>query len=320
MTLLGELRAATGGEVKEADYRGVDPNRGRDASLAWRLRQPVVPAAKAVFRSIGWVTADLRCAPDYLVVGGKRTGSTTLARNLAASEDVLPLVPEREDRKGMYYFDAHFDRGERWYRSHFPLERTRDAARRRQGRAVVVGEASPYYLHHPHAPERAARFARHARIVAVLRDPVDRAASHYRERVRQGIEHLESFEEALEAEPERLAGEWERMLDDPSYVSLAHLNHGYLAQSHYADAVERWIDAFGRDQVLVLRSEDLFAAPEATLGVVRRFLGLAEIDLGEAQHFNRLPGSAIDTHLDERIRRAVAPDQQRVAQWIHHAE
>ena len=95
------------------------------------------------------------------------------------------------------------------------------------------------------AAQRLAREVPDVRIIVSLRDPVERAYSHYKERVRHGAEPL-SFEEALEAEPGRLNGEAERIVRDPSYRSKAHEDHSYLAQGRYLDMLPRWF-AFSRE-------------------------------------------------------------------------
>ena len=280
------------------DHRGRDPERGHDKGLAWRLRQPVVPVVKSGLRAYGVATAGSRTLPDFLVIGAKRGGSTSLYRNLVRTPAVRPLFPRAADIKGTYYFDVEHGRGERWYRSHFP-------ARRRPGDRV--GEASPYYLSHPHAAARAARLVPEARIVAVLRDPVARAHSHYQERVRQGIETLPTFAAAVEAEDDRLAGEVEHMLEDPTYVSWNHLNFGYLAQSDYAAGLGRWLAVFPAEQVLVLRSEDLYADDAAVLAQVRGFLGLDAERPAETKQWNRTGSSDLDPGLARELADRLAP-------------
>jgi hypothetical protein len=307
------------------DHRGVDPERGRDKGLAWRLRQPVVPIVKAGLRAYGMATAGRRTPPDFLVIGAKRGGSTSLYRNLVRTPGVLPLFPKAADLKGTYFFDVEHARGERWYRSHFPTTAQRRQAEQRG--PVAVGEASPYYLSHPHAAARAAALVPDARIVAVLRDPVARAHSHYQERRRQGIETLPTFAEAVDAEPARLAGEVERMLEDPAYVSWNHLNHGYLAQSDYATGLGRWLDRFPAEQVLVLRSEDLYADDAAVLAQVRGFLGLEADRPVETRQWNRTGSSDLDPGLARELAERLAPSVEALEQrlgwpagtWSAHA-
>jgi len=288
-----------------ADHRGNDPERGADAGLAWRLRRPLVPAAKRALRRYGMATAGGRVRPDFLVIGAKRGGSTSLYRNLVRTPGVLPLFPRQADVKGTYYFDVEFERGERWYRSHFPSTAIRDQAAVLG--PVAVGEASPYYLSHPRAADRAAGLVPDARIVAVLREPVARAHSHYQERVRQGIETLPTFAAAVEAEEERLAGEVERMLDDPGYVSWNHLNFGYLAQSDYAAGLGRWLATYPAAQVLVLRSEDFYADDAGVLAQVRGFLGLEAGPPADTRQWNRTGTSDLDPGLARDLAQRLAP-------------
>lgn len=294
-----------------ADHRGTDPERGADAGLAWRLRQPLVPTGKWALRRYGMATAGGRGLPDFLVIGAKRGGSTSLYRNLVRTPGVLPLFPRQADVKGTYYFDVEYDRGPRWYRSHFPSTAICDQAAVRG--PVAVGEASPYYLSHPRAADRAAALVPGARIVAVLREPVARAHSHYQERVRQGIETLPTFAEAVEAEAGRLAGEVERMLDDSGYVSWNHLNFGYLAQSDYAAGLRRWLAAYPADQVLVLRSEDFYADDAAVLAQVRGFLGLEATPPDETRQWNRTGTSDLDPGLARELAERLASSVSALA-------
>ncbi len=291
-----------------ADHRGTDPERGAGAGLGWRLRRPAVPAAKWALRQFGVLTAGGRVLPDFLVIGAKRGGSTSLYRNLVGTAGVLPLFPRPARIKGTYYFDIEYHRGERWYRSHFPSSAIRDQAAVLG--PVAVGEASPYYLAHPTAATRAAELVPTARIIAVLRDPVARAHSHYQERVRQGIETLPTFAAAIDAEAGRLEGEVERMQEDPGYVSWNHLNFGYLAQSDYAAGLRRWLVAYPADQVLVLCSEDLYRDDAGVLAEVRAFLGLEDRPTGETRQWNRTGSSDLDPGLAHELTERLAPSVQ----------
>lgn len=294
------------GSKAEFDFRRTDHGRGDDKSLLWRLRRPVVPAAKRAIRSYGAATASQRVLPDYLIIGAKRGGSTTLARRLVATAGVTGLFPAREELKGTYYFDVNHSRGTDWYRSHFPTRKALGDA--------VVGEASPYYLSHPHAAERAYQLVPNAKVVAVLRHPVDRAFSHYRERVKQGVETLPSFEAALEAEHSRVGGERERMLEDPGYVSWNHLNFAYRDQSRYGQSLTRWFEHWPADQVLVVRSEDMYADPHAMVNRVRAFIGLDEVVANaSAKDFNRLPQADVDASTRAHLWQEFAADQRDLA-------
>lgn len=203
-------------------------------------------------------SAGERPLPDFLVIGAQKAGTTSLLEYLCEHPAVLPPV-----RKEVHFLDHEFERGPAWYRAHFP--------RRRPG--ALTGEATPYYLFHPLAARRAAAVVPGAKLIVLLRDPVDRAFSHHNHELALGFESL-GFEDAIAAEPHRLAGEEERILADPRYRSFAHQHHSYLARGEYARQLERWLECFGRDRLLVLSAEDLFADPRATVLRTQEFLGL----------------------------------------------
>jgi Sulfotransferase domain len=137
---------------------------------------------------------------------------------------------------------------------------------------LIVGEASPSYLFHPLAPERVRTLVPEVRLIAVLRNPIDRALSHYNHEIERGTETL-PFEEALDAEEQRMEGELERMLADPAYFSYAWWNFTYLSRGRYAEQLERWFAVFPREQLLVVSSTDLLDRPAAAYAEILSFLG-----------------------------------------------
>ncbi|MGI9254548.1 MAG: sulfotransferase domain-containing protein, partial [Thermomicrobiales bacterium] len=176
--------------------------------------------------------------PDFIVIGAQRSGSTSLYRYLSAH----PLI-EAARIKELHYFSLHHQRPLAWYRSQFPLNLPP---------GHITGEATPYYLFHPHAARRIAETAPRAKLIAVLRNPIDRAHSHYHHELARGVEWL-SFEDAIRAEPERIAGERERLLADPTYASAPYQSASYLSRGRYAEQLREWLDIFPRDQLLIVR-------------------------------------------------------------------
>jgi hypothetical protein len=227
--------------------------------------------AKKASRFVTVPTAELRPLPDFLIIGTQRGGTTSLYRYLCAHPQVAPAVLN----KGIHYFDTAYPKGERWYRTHFPSTPYRAWMRRRAGVSkTVTGEGSPYYIFHPLGAQRIAACIPEARFILLLRDPVDRAYSHYQHEVARGFETL-PFEEALEREGERLAGEEEKIRADDAYISFEHQHHSYLARGRYLDQIQRWNTFLPGDQLLVIDSADMFEDPDGTYGQVLSFLGLA---------------------------------------------
>jgi hypothetical protein len=226
--------------------------------------------AAATLRSrevLAGLTAPWRTLPDFLIIGTQRGGTASLYYNLTRHPGVAPAV-----RKEVHFFDVNYRRGLRWYRGHFPARGQMEVMRRRHGRAVT-GEASPYYLFHPAAPGRVRAALPHAMLIVMLRNPVDRAYSHYQREVGKGRERL-SFEEAIEAEPARLHAEAERLGTDESYSSDGFRQHSYLARGIYLPQLQRWMAEFPRDRFLILESEEFFTDPMRVLIEVEAFLGL----------------------------------------------
>lgn len=268
------------------------------------LNRAVRESAKRVLRHYGRVTADLRRGPDFVVIGAKRGGSTSLYNYMLEHPNTVPMFPGRQHIKGAHYYDTRYARGLTWYRSHFPIEVGGRPLARPKLSPAICGEASPYYLFHPLAAERLAHDYPDVRIIVVLRDPVERAYSHFKERTHHGGETL-SFEEALDAEADRIRGEEERILADNSYVSAEHENHSYLAQGRYLDMLPRWFKFFPRKQIHIALSEEFYADPNRQVNEVWKFLGLPPSRLRSRVRYNYLPapGMAPETrrHLQESL-------------------
>jgi hypothetical protein len=222
-------------------------------------------------------TSRWRALPDVLVIGAQRSGTSTLYRHLGHHPDVAPSL-----RKETEYFSRRFARGERWYRAHFAFTR----------RHRTCFEATPDYLFHPLAAGRAATVVPAARLVVLLRDPVDRAWSHYHHMVALGHEPLD-FDAALAAEDERCAGDLARLGDDPSHDPVALLRYSYAGRGRYAGQLARWLDHFPAERLLVVRSEDLFADPAAEYQHILDFLQLARWEPAGFVNVSRVAGSRL---------------------------
>jgi hypothetical protein len=178
---------------------------------------------------------------------------------------------------------------------------------------AITGEASPYYLFHPLAPGRIARALPEVRLIAVLRDPAERAYSQYQFERRHGFEDL-PLAEALDREPERLAGEAERMLREPGYESFAYRHHGYLARGRYAEQLERLFELVPPARVLLLQSEALLADPDAVLARVWSFLDLPPYTLRRTRRLDAGSYDPMPDDVRDRLRRYYGGHNQRLRQ------
>jgi hypothetical protein len=285
-------------------------SRGRKALVRARrrLRRPA--------RRFRVATRHLRILPSFLIIGAQRAGTTSLFDYLSRHPDVAAPSGGEESvawPKELHFFDEKSWRGLDWYRSFFPTAVARRVARLRGG-DLVAGEATPFYLFHPFVPERVAATLPDVRLIALLRDPTERAYSHYQLMRRKGWEDL-SFPEALAAEPERLAGE-EPFLADPHYRNHHHRHHSYVARGLYAEQLERWLAHFPREQLLVLRAEDFLAHPAEVYAEVLGFLGLREWRLDDFTPRNRKPYAAIEPAARVLLEERFAEPNARLARLL----
>ena len=188
--------------------------------------------------------------PNFLIVGAMRSGTTSLFAGLR-THPALFLPPKKELR----FFDVNFDRGLDWYAGFFSGG----------GSAVARGEASQTYMYDGSAFERMASTLPDARLIAILRDPVDRAYSHYwlnRARSREPL----GFAAAIDAEAERLrhASPTDRFF------------YSYVDRGRYIGQLDRLLSKYERSRLLVLLFDDLLERPSETFAAVHRFLGVEE--------------------------------------------
>lgn len=281
-------------------------------------KHPAVEAAlsagRVVTRTAGVLSVPVRPGPDFLLVGAKRGGTTSAYFHILSHPEVLPLfpsaklLPKGRDTKGTSFFTYNFHKGSIWYLSHFPSRAQRLVHQRRSGHPAVAGEASPYYLFHPLAAQRAHDLVPDAKILVALRDPVDRTHSAWREQTRNGVEKL-GFEEALDAEEQRLGREAQRLVAEPDYISFAHEFQSYASQSRYAESLARWFALFPREQIHVWASEDYYADADATVRGITGFLGLDPSRLPAIeQRLNAAPKSDMAPATRERLQRYFADD------------
>lgn len=298
--------------------RGRSAGRGRLTSraLTRRLRKllpdPVVRLLRRMVMRWGLLTVRARMTPSVLVVGAQRSGSTTLFRLLSEHPEMLRPT----SMKGTGYFDDQHHRGPRWYQSHFPL---RAVARRRERRlglpvgAMRTFEVSGFYLVHPLAADRIAAELPGVHVVALLRDPVERAHSAYRHEYVRGFEEL-SFEEALAQEEARTAGEVERLAADPEARSDVLRHHAYLGRGRYAEQLQRFVDALGADRVHVVDADDFFADPVAQMQALEHDLGLRAWTPPSVERWNRAAGAPLDPTLREQLSTYFAASDDALAQ------
>ncbi|HCB03038.1 MAG TPA: sulfotransferase [Nocardioides sp.] len=280
-------------------------------SVRAAMPHPVKTMGRAVSVRVGTATAGRRQLPSFIMVGAQRAGTTSLFRALMAH----PLIHSANYHKGVNYFDVNYHRDFSWYQGHFPTT----AGLRRQQRSVqgdpITFEASGYYMWHPCAPERMARHLPDVKILAMLRDPVERAFSAYKHELARGFE-TESFERALELEDERMAGVVERMVADPTYQSSVHRHQAYVRRGQYAEQLNRLREYFPAEQIHVIESENFFEQPESTYVRLLEFLELPLSMPDRFDRWNGRPSSPMAPETRARLREHYVSHDRDLAEFL----
>lgn len=197
--------------------------------------------------------------PDFIIIGAQKSGTTPLYFFIKQHPQVVYKKGE------VHFFDLMFHKGTGWYKRRFDPRPTQNH---------LIGDKSPYYMIHPLVPKRIRNLYPDVKIVAILRNPVDRAYSHYWHNVRHGRETL-SFEEAIKAEPERLKGEKWKIIHDPAHKGENYRHFSYLKRGVYVEQLKHWLRFFPKEQIFIISSSDLRTKPDVVMSDLFAFLGVA---------------------------------------------
>ena len=278
-----------------------------EGPTTWKAR------AKQAVRAYTVPTSRLRPLPEFLIIGAQRTGTTSLYKYLSEHPQFRSATLKT---KGVHFFDTRYEKGMAWYRAHFPTSVYRAMFKARHGVDLVTGEAAPYYLFHPHVPYRLHQHLPNVKLIAMLRDPIERTYSQWQHELSRGFEHLDSFEAALDAEPGRLAGEVEKMNADPDYKSHSHQHYSYMARSRYADQVETYFSLFAREQLHFIKAEDFFADPGVEYAKVLEFLGIKPHSLGDYKKHNGYKRTPMAAETRARLEQHFADSNARLEKLL----
>ena len=152
-------------------------------------------------------TGNLRTLPDFLIVGVAKSGTTSMYNYLIEHPTIHPINIEKEYRyplkKEVRFFDRYYNLGTRWYKAHFPLKFSKFVQKNLKKNSFLTGESTPAYFHNPLVPKRVKQLLPKVKLIFLLRNPIERAFSHYKHNKKLNFENL-TFEEAIKIESKRL--------------------------------------------------------------------------------------------------------------------
>ncbi len=256
--------------------------------------------------------------PTFIIVGAQKSGTTTL-------HDLLGQLPQVwvSDPKELHFFDKHHERGLPWYQEQFRPAPGQQA----------WGESTPFYLYKDRARRAMTDALPSASFIAILREPISRAYSHYWFSRSKNAEQIGTFAEAVEAEPARLSAKRD---GQPAKGS-------YLDRGRYHRQLVDLAARVGRERILVHLTDDLRDDPLGVLRQTCRFLGVDEENVGdvqvrarntfgdrtvnsersgferaerEADQFSGESYPSIDPDLERDLRARFRDDNARLSEWL----
>lgn len=246
--------------------------------------------AKEINLKLRWFINKDRMLPGFIIVGAQKSGTTSLYSLLSQHPELLP-----SKTKELHFFSGGIDseidnykKGFNWYQSHFPPVKEENEGK-------IAFEATPIYLFNPLVASRIKKALPNVKIIVMLRNPVDRAVSHYFHEKRKSVDPL-SIINALEEEEERL----KPVLQAKSYKDKAFIHYSYKSRGLYADQLKNYYKHFSPDQIHVINCDEFFYDQPLVLNKVFKFL------------------SVDDNFIPQNIRsRNVAKNKERLDQGVY---
>ncbi|MEG4073310.1 tetratricopeptide repeat protein [Microcoleus sp. Pol14C2] len=293
---LGEALTRQGKIAEAIDfYRTVSYKQSFASLISKRTGKMPVPQADTGKMPVpqNWNLKPVK-VPNFIIIGSQRCGTTSLYTYLAQHPQILTPI-----KKEMDFFSWHFDRGIDWYLAHFPPMPS--------GEEFVTGEASPSYFDSREAPERLYSLFPEAKLIVLLRNPVDRAISQFY--------RLSGLNWEARSLDRVISDEVERLNQNPEYI-IGEEPGNYLARGRYIEFIKNWLTFFPREQLLILKSEDFYAGAATTVKQVLEFLDLPEYQLSEYQNAN--PGSyqRVNESVRDRLSDYFRPYNQELEEYL----
>lgn len=171
-------------------------------------------------------------------------------------------------------------------------------------------------MNHPHAPKRILKLLPNVKIIILLRNPIDRAFSHYNMETDQGKETL-SFKDSIEHEDERIIPEYEKMEQNENYYGRKYYWYSHVEAGMYIKYLKRWVEMFPKNQILIVKSEDLFENTSITYNKVLQFLGLSNHELSGYKKFKeRQYTEKLDPDLKKKLLEFYKPHNEELYKFL----
>jgi len=229
--------------------------------------------SRQVYRKYCTLTQSLHTLPTFLIIGAAKCGTSSLYDYLMQHPCVGNSLT-----KQIHFFDRYYDRQISWYKLCFPFVWEKFFIEKIKHRNFASGEATAHYMTHPLAAVRSHKVVPDAKIIVMLRNPIDRAYSHYQMEREHKNEDL-TFEDAIEKESERIKGEIEEMLNNENNSGRNYPHRAYIKSGEYLEQIKPWMKLYPKENFMFINSEEFNKNPSLVYNQVLDFLGLDPFEL-----------------------------------------
>ncbi|MEC4807119.1 MAG: sulfotransferase domain-containing protein [Jaaginema sp. PMC 1079.18] len=240
-----------------------------------------------------------RSQVDFLIIGIGKGGTSAVYQYLSQHPKILCPF-----QKELHFFNQKFELGIDWYLAQFP--------QLPQGSKYLTGEATPWYLASHGVAEKVYQAFPHIKLIALLRNPVTRAVSHYYMARKLGLEKR-SLEVALNSELAILS---QTSSFDEITAQYWSTERGYLWLGLYIHFIQKWLKLFPSEQLLILRSEDLYRHTDTTLQQIYHFLDIPEHSLKSYPRYNANSYPKISSELYQKLTTFFQPYNQKIESYL----
>ena len=237
--------------------------------------------------------------PNFIIAGAPKCGTSAIYYYLSHHPQIL-----FSHKKEIDFYWKNYHRGIDWYRAHFPTITDRPD--------FLTGEATPNYLRFPQVARRIKDTFPKTKIIILLRNPADRAISWHYHKLNDGLTNLNlDLKTAIATEIEKLATTTEAEITNTGYCDLDN-----IISSLYIYKIKPWIEILGREQFLILKSEEFYSNPLKVMSNVFQFLDLPDCPLNNYPKVNSGSYQPADPQLRNTIAEYFAPYNRQLEEYL----
>lgn len=265
-----------------------------NSNLGYNKAKTYNPFVVPKLHSYYHLTSNYRISPKFFIIGVQKGGTTSLCQYLQSHKQIIP--PQRKD---IYFFnnETNYSKGLKWYRAHFALGLYKELYDKWNRVDAMTFDGTPNYFDQEGSGEKIKTHFPNAKIILLLRNPIDRAWSNYQMAKRFGFETL-SFEESLKLEDIRLQ-EGQKLLETTGEHNYIHQRLTYKKKGLYTNYIDEWIMNYKPENILILSTEEFEIHTKSVYQKICEFL---EISVDHNCHFLKYNEGKYQVKMIEKTR------------------